>query len=426
MKKILPSLQGYIRVRVNGCACERFFNLCTHHQISLWDIKSCENTSEVSMKASDFLKLKAIVKKCHVKTEVTQKHGVPFFLKRHRKRRLFLPGFLCCCFFIHLLSLCIWRIDVNGNQELSRNTIISYLEEEEIRLGSRIKTLDCKKIAADLRNRFSVITWVSVEQTGTLLRITLQENADHEDPLLKSEDAGQPSGTENARTYGDSISQGADLIADYDGTVHSVLTRRGTALVKEGDAVKAGDILVSGELEIMDDNGELAVRHYTQADADVYLEISDSYTDQVKMEYTVPEYTGKQKKRYYLKILGHWFSALPSKDCYENQDLLLSENQICLPGEFYLPASLGTVTIREWKNMVKMYREEEAKALLNQRLEKFILEKQEKGVQIFKKNVRIETGVAFCRCVCDYQALVKCETKIPVKEQDPDQEGTVE
>ena len=47
------------------------------------------------------------------------------------------------------------------------------------------------------------------------------------------------------------------------------------------------------------------------------------------------------------------------------------------------------------------------------RLKKFIAENTEKGVQILKKNVKIETGMTICKCVCSYQAYISETERIP-------------
>ena len=67
------------------------------------------------------------------------------------------------------------------------------------------------------------------------------------------------------------------------------------------------------------------------------------------------------------------------------------------------------------------------KELSIQRLDKFIAEKKDKGVQILKKNVRIETGMTFCKCVCTYQAYTSDTRRIPSMQtevMEDNEEGT--
>lgn len=59
---------------------------------------------------------------------------------------------------------------------------------------------------------------------------------------------------------------------------------------------------------------------------------------------------------------------------------------------------------------------------------KFIAgKKRKRGFQILKKNVRIETGMTFCKCVCTYQAYTSDTRRIPSMQtevMEDNEEGT--
>ncbi len=61
------------------------------------------------------------------------------------------------------------------------------------------------------------------------------------------------------------------LVATADGIVESLVCRSGTPMVKIGDVVKKGDILVSGIVSVIGDNETLVNRYPVAADADILL-----------------------------------------------------------------------------------------------------------------------------------------------------------
>ena len=62
MLNIIRFLRGFVRIRVTGFAPERFLNLCSVHDIELWDISVSENRYEMNLYVSDYFKLKPIPK----------------------------------------------------------------------------------------------------------------------------------------------------------------------------------------------------------------------------------------------------------------------------------------------------------------------------------------------------------------------------
>ena len=403
-------LTGYVRVHISGCSCERFLNLCVNHNISLWQIIPVSDGIDALMFPKDFLKIKRLVKKCQVHVSIRKKYGFPFFLRQHRKRRLLLLGWIWCCFFIFLLSRHIWKIEITGNREITRETMLSYLSDQNIRYGCSRDSIDCREIAADIRNVFPSVTWVSVKKTGTLLKIDLKENTDK---YLSSETDSKH--LENS---------GYSLISKYDGVVVSIITRSGIPAVEAGDTVKKGDLLVSGIIPVTNDENEVIRSYEVQADADITLQISETYTDRFSRSEERMVYLEPSTKIWYLKLFRHRFLSGTLPACDDNMDMISGEVQLSLFSDFYLPVSLGKISVRSYKWQTCLLSESSSREKAASRLEKFLVEKEEKGVQILKKNVRIDTDMTFCRCICTYEAYVTDTGHIPAMQMEDNKEGT--
>ena len=92
------------------------------------------------------------------------------------------------------------------------------------------------------------------------------------------------------------MEEGNDLIAEKDGIIQEIVTRSGVPMVHAGDEVKAGDLLVSGRVEIKNDSQEVVGYQYVNADADIKIKTKENYEDVLDLSYTVKKYE-KQKKR---------------------------------------------------------------------------------------------------------------------------------
>lgn len=258
---------GYICVFLSGRQINRFMNLCSKNGIRLWLIShELGRGLRVNIRLRDFYDLKPYLRKTKTRLKIISKKGFPFWCHRHPR----LKWFLCIGFFvfgigIYSLSF-VWNIEVKGNEKVSTQEIISCLEDNSIDIGLKKNSINCPNIELLLREQFQEIGWVSVYFEHTNLCVEVKESL-YDVIELPEEEYG--------KMY--------NLVANKDATIHTIITRAGQAIVKEGQNVKQGDILVLGQSEIFDDSGEIRETLYFKADAliygDVFYEIRIPYTE---------------------------------------------------------------------------------------------------------------------------------------------------
>ncbi len=90
--KIIRYIKGYIRIRVIGYSAERFLNACSHKGIFLWGLKPVDGAYEMNITIKGFRQLKPIIRKTGTKVVIVRRFGLPFFLHKYRKRKLFFGG----------------------------------------------------------------------------------------------------------------------------------------------------------------------------------------------------------------------------------------------------------------------------------------------------------------------------------------------
>ncbi len=362
--------KGYLQIRIKSGCPERFFNICASKNIRIWEIHSVGEEYEGFILIRDFKKLLSVVRKTSTKLSIRNRCGFPFFLRNCRKRKGYVIGFLFFFFILYYSSCHIWEIHMEGNRIYSNDILMDYLKTCGVVSGMKKSKVSCPEIERLLRNQYEDITWVSASIAGSRLFIRIQENTDIE-------------------FYYEENPAAADLIADHDAVITSIITRSGTPLVKKGDEVKKGDILVSSEVVIFDDFGSEMRREYVQADADILGEVLYSYQDRQAYLYEYKQYTGNETNGYAVtfgnKRLFLW--VLPVQ--YEAFDCVSDLSEIRLGANFYLPISLEKWYYKEYAVYQGEYSKEEAEQILlerkNQNFQNFI----EKGLQIIKNDVKI-------------------------------------
>ena len=384
--------KGYVRLRFWGEDPERFLNLCAYHKVPVWNLVSREKMYEMNTSVEGFRRLKGICRKSRVKIKIIGKHGLPFFFYRNKKRKAFFLGFFLGLGILFLLSRHIWNIHVEGNVYNSTQTILNYLEELDVRHGVLKKDLDCSYIAAQMREKFPDITWVSAKISGSRLILEIKENG----ALEESKEA------ENTVPV--------DLTAQTSGTIVSMVTRQGTPLKRQGDTCAAGEVLVSGRLDIKNDSGEIIGYEYTQADGDIYIQHDLEYYQEFSMDYEKPVYTGEKKKGLLLQ-LGDYYLRLEGKSPWEDYDRVTSLHQIKVTENFKLPVYYGSVTDYAYEKRTFTYFESEARQKAEENLNRLLESLEEKGVQISGNHVKIEIQGKTCTARGTLTVIEKNEQK---------------
>nr|MBQ8252393.1 sporulation protein YqfD [Lachnospiraceae bacterium] len=372
MVGLIRSFRGYVRIRVDGVSPQRFLNLCSVHNISLWDIVSNGSCYELNMSVADFFRLRPIVKKTKTKVVLLGKRGLPFYIQKWKKRKVFLLCSFLCITGLYLISLFIWDIQLVDEGRLTDEMLIQFLQENGIYYGSYRNGIDIDSAEKKLRDEYPFITWTSFKIEGTRLYVYVKEN--DQSAWSDSKAVNQEAGS---------------LYATVDGTVVSIITRNGLPKVKIGDEIKKGDLLVDGEIPVYNDDETIREYMYVRSDADIRLETKLTYRKELPLNYRKKVYTGEEKKSYYFRVYNSGFSTAGVAD-YEEYDIVTDLQQAKLLYDFYLPLYFGRITYREYEMEDFCYTQSEGNNILNYEFEKFCKTLQQKGVQIVAKDVKIE------------------------------------
>ena len=342
----LKYLRGYVKIKVSGYSPERFMNLCSNHNILLWDIENHCDYYIMCISISGFFSLKPFLKKTKTKVAVLERYGLPFFLPFMKKRFIFFFGLLACIAALIVMSKFVWAIEFQGNETLTNDVLMDYLKSQNVTYGMAIDKIPIEELEKNLREDYDILTWVSLRVTGTKLEVLLKENSNY------NIDKMQQGGMINEAP--------TDIVATKAGTIVSIITRNGTPQVVPGSEVEVGDILVSGLVPIIGDDLLPKSYQYYTSDADIYIKTTYDYKDELDMVYNKTVYTGREKKYHFFEALEKEFTLLPIYHKYLQCEKIIDKEQVKILDNLYLPLFHGTITIREMYLQETLYEQEEA------------------------------------------------------------------
>lgn len=217
---------GFLTVIFYGEFPEKILNLTTANRMYLWNSRLSKGGIESCISIKNFKNIRPILKNSGIKVHILKRHGLPFKIHKNRKRVSVLIGALIFIIFLSFMSGRVWVIDVVGNEKISEREIISALKELGITEGVSKNSINPKTQREKLLLKIDKLAWASLNSEGCRLTVNVSEIKDEKSQNTPS-----------------------NLKAKADGIITKINVTSGNCIVKKGDTVKTGDILVSGIIE---------------------------------------------------------------------------------------------------------------------------------------------------------------------------------
>ena len=165
---LLRLILGYVIVEVEGYYIERFINICQNKKILIWNIKREKGVKLFfNIGIKDFRKLKQIARKTNCKLKIRKKRGIPFFMHKYKKRKVFIIFLLIISIFIYTSSRYIWNIEINVEEKQVIENIEKDLYDLGLKKGILKNKIDTGKIINEIRLKRSDISWMGLDIKGT-------------------------------------------------------------------------------------------------------------------------------------------------------------------------------------------------------------------------------------------------------------------
>ena len=217
-------LFGYRTVQTDRNHVAALLNLCLQENMAL---AGFENTAEGGIRfrvgALSGARLIRACRRDHIPLQ-TAVGGFPKYLVRFFCRAGLPAGLFAGLLLLVLSQKFVWSVRVSGNETLTAGQIRQALAGQGLAVGSYLPRLDLGKIETQTLLSTEALSWIAIHKDGTVVEVQVMERAQ------------APEKNTNP----------ANLVAARDGQIEVLELYRGHAVVKVGQPVRAGDLLVSG------------------------------------------------------------------------------------------------------------------------------------------------------------------------------------
>lgn len=359
-------IRGYVIIIVEGYFIEKFMNICLHRQILLWDIKF-QKEQLVTMKLSikGFRLLRPIAKKTRCRVRIINKIGMPFVFNRYRRRKVFYAGVVIFAALMYVMTSFIWCVEITGNKKLQTSQLENALAGNGIKTGILKYRINTDEAIAGMMLDVKDISWISIIVKGTKVKVDLRERT--EMPVIVPKNIP------------------CDVVAAKDGFVKQVIATEGVEAVGEGDTVRKGQVLISGNIPMKGED-----KKFRQVHAMGTVTARTWYEEQVPVKMTEVKRlkTGKAVHDYALILFSWKLDLFHVKNKYQDYSIEKAGKKLSIGENFVLPVEWVTVSWYEEFLVTATINEENARAAAADEAYNKVLEQLPEGAIVLKKNLK--------------------------------------
>jgi len=217
-------LRGYVIIRVEGRAPERFVNMAAAYRVELADVTMLgPGMMLVRTSVDGYRQLGPVLRASGCRAAIEERVGAAFIVARLLRRRFLVLGAVLFLAVLYGSSSVLWTIEVAGAESPEREQILQVLQAMGVRRWTFRHRVDCDAIRREITRSLLQLAWVGVELRGTMLTVRVA-------PKVAPEIPEGP----------------VDIAASADAVIARLILLAGDAVVHEGDTVVRGQIMVVG------------------------------------------------------------------------------------------------------------------------------------------------------------------------------------
>lgn len=368
----------------------RLLNLCITLGINFTAFRGTEDGISFVCSTVAAKRLNAVALELRIPMKRSVGRGLPFLLRRLLCRGGLLAGLFCGVFLIWLSQGYVWDVRITGLQTLTVGEVTEELRACGFGVGSAINEESLSAVENRVLLASDRLAWISVHMEGTVAMVQVVERVD-----APAEEGKRP----------------ANLVASKDGQIEGMELYRGECLVGIGQAVKAGELLVSGVMDSM-----VVGARYTRAAGRIYARTETEYLIEIPLTYTEKVYDETEKHEIYLNFFENPMKILKSTGNQEGAcDIIEKENRLTCFGPNRLPISVTVKTYRPYREVSRTRDHEAARELAYAALE-MQLSALSEDTRLLKKDISVTLteGSLVLRCIalCIENIAVQVEFEV--------------
>ena len=224
-ERLFDYVRGYVVIRAAGGDLAAFLNEAARGGIPLRRVRRPGPQVMVALvTAGRFGALRAPARRAGVKVRLVRRGGLPFFVRRLARRPGLVAGFVLAAGMVAILSSRIWAVEVSGVPPPQAEQVKATLGQLGVRPGAARSAIDPGRIEQELIEAVPELAWADVRLLGSLAYVEVRARRDDQRRDLAP----------------------GDVVAASDGLVVQVVPWAGWPMVRPGDVVRRGQVLISG------------------------------------------------------------------------------------------------------------------------------------------------------------------------------------
>ncbi|BAK80993.1 sporulation protein YqfD [Candidatus Arthromitus sp. SFB-rat-Yit] len=303
-------INGKIQLRIISKNPEQLLNMIWKKDIKVIEIER-ENLYSVCLviNSKDFKDVKKICEEINSEVNVVKMGRIIKFIHNFKVYFTLSIGLGISIGMIIFLSMFIWKIDIKGDSHVSPYEIRQVIKNLGVHKGMLKFKIDTDKLENEIVASNANLLWSKVRVQGSTLQIEVIES--FKPPVIDVD-----------------LSLG-DIVADKDGEIVRVYTQSGTAMVKAGDIVKKGDLLIGGY------QGKEGNVFEVAPVGDVIAKTFMEFEEIIELEGTKNVNTKNMRDEYYINIFGKKLYFKKYKDEFENYEKINCDGKLVKKNIYY-------------------------------------------------------------------------------------------
>ena len=323
---IWSSLNGMVQMELISADSASAISKVNAEGITIYDAL-CEDeiTTRFYVRRQDVSKLRALAQNRGYELRLRRRRGIYWIGKRFVQRPILMVGLLLFLLITAYVPTRVYFFEIQGNTSIPTRLILEKCQECGISFGASRREIRSEKMKNALLEAIPQLQWAGINTSGCTAIISVRERTIVE---------------QNQPACGVS-----SIVAMRDGVISQITTTKGNPLCKVGQAVKAGEVLISGYTDcgitIQASQAQGEVYAATNRDLSVLMPLKwQSQTAKCSTEKKYSVIIGKKRINFYKG------SGISDATC----DKMYEESYVTLLGGFKLPIIIATETVTYYEN----------------------------------------------------------------------------
>lgn len=196
--------------------------------MAVWDVQTCGEYVTACCYVKDYGRLRPFARRTGTRVRAVKKRGCCFVVRPLWQRPGLWVGAAAVAAMYMVLGGSVWVVDVRVDDAALRRDITAALASQGVTYGASVRDIDTAAVGLHTVAQMEELHALSLYFQGCVARVDVRLREDGLTPPDKT-----PS----------------NIVAAHDGYIEEMRVTSGQAVVRKGDAVVKGDLLVCGAVE---------------------------------------------------------------------------------------------------------------------------------------------------------------------------------